>query len=192
MKTQSLLDFNYVTYEDFGRRFFELAVTEERVAAAFAEIAGDEFEMGPMAQGPAGLARVTAKVKIQQPHVRRTLGDTITFAIRIPLIIELVIDLWLDKQRFVIDGDIALRATARAAQPLLIVIDVAKPRPSDIAVHVTSRSVRGEILRILAGVDGEIKRFVAAYVAEEIDSPASQQAKIIDVAEQTVSAWDAG
>ena len=192
MKTQSLLDFDYVTYEDFGRRFFELAVTEERVAAAFAEIAGDEFEMGPMAQGPAGLARVTAKVKIQQPHVRRTLGDTITFAIRIPLIIELVIDLWLDKQRFVIDGDIALRATARAAQPLLIVIDVAKPRPSDIAVHVTSRSVRGEILRILAGVDGEIKRFVAAYVAEEIDSPASQQAKIIDVAEQTVSACDAG
>ena len=192
MKTQSLLDFDYVTYEDFGRRFFELAVTEERVAAAFAEIAGDEFEMGPMAQGPAGLARVTAKVKIQQPHLRRTLGDTITFAIRIPLIIELVIDLWLDKQRFVIDGDIALRATARAAQPLLIVIDVAKPRPSDIAVHVTSRSVRGEILRILAGVDGEIKRFVAAYVAEEIDSPASQQAKIIDVAEQTVSAWDAG
>ncbi|MEX0581317.1 MAG: hypothetical protein WD228_09465 [Mycobacterium sp.] len=192
MKTQSTLDFDYVTYEDFGRRFFELAVTEERVAAAFAEIAGDEFEMGPMAQGPAGLARVTAKVKIQQPHVRRTLGDTITFAIRIPLIIELVIDLWLDKQRFVIDGDIALRATARAAQPLLIVIDVAKPRPSDIAVHVTSRSLRGEILRILAGVDGEIKRFVAAYVAEEIDSPASQQAKIIDVAEQTVSAWDAG
>lgn len=192
MKTQSLLDFDYVTYEDFGRRFFELAVTEERVAAAFAEIAGDEFEMGPMAQGPAGLARVTAKVKIQQPQVRRTLGDTITFAIRIPLIIELVIDLWLDKQRFVIDGDIALRATARAAQPLFIVIDVAKPRPSDIAVHVTSRSLRGEILRILAGVDGEIKRFVAAYVAEEIDSPASQQAKIIDVAEQTVSAWDAG
>jgi len=192
MKTQSLLDFDYVTYQDFGRRFFELAVTEERVAAAFAEIAGDEFQMGPMAQGPAGLARVTAKVKIQQPHVRRTLGDTITFAIRIPLIIELVIDLWLDKQRFVIDGDIALRATARAAQPLLIVIDVAKPRPSDIAVHVTARSVRGEILRILAGVDGEIKRFVAAYVAEEIDSPASQQAKIIDVAEQTVSVWDAG
>lgn len=192
MKTQSLLDFDYVTYQDFGRRFFELAVTEERVAAAFAEIAGDEFEVGPMAQGPAGLARVTAKVKIQQPHVRRTLGDTITFAIRIPLVIELVIDLWLDKQRFVIDGDIALRATARAAQPLLIVIDVAKPRPSDIAVHVTARSVRGEILRILAGVDDEIKRFVAAYVAEEIDSPASQQAKIIDVAEQTVSAWDAG
>ena len=181
---------NYVTYEEFGRRFFEIAVTEKRVAAAFAEIAGEEFEMGPMSQGPGGLARVTAKVKIQQPHVRRTLGDTITFAVRIPLIIELVVDLWVDKQRFVVDGDIALRASARAAEPLLIVIDVAKPRPSDIAVHVTAKSLRGEILRILAGVDGEIKRFVAAHVAGEIDSPGSQQAKLIDVAEQLESAWD--
>jgi hypothetical protein len=56
-------------------------------------------------------------------------------------------------------------------------------------VHVTATSVRGEILRILAGVDGEIRRFVAAYVAEEIDSPASQEAKIIDVSGQVDSAW---
>ena len=85
-----------------------------------------------------------------------------------------------------------MRATARAAEPLLIVIDVAKPRPSDIAVHVTSKSLRGEIVRLIGGVDTEIRRFVAAYVAEEIDSPASQQAKIIDVSTQVASAWDAG
>ena len=182
---------NYVTYEEFGRRFFEEAVTEERVAAAFAEIAGGDIQMGPMAQGPAGLAKVTAKVNIQQPHVRRSLGDTITFAVRIPLLIELTVDLRLDKQRFVVDGDIALRATARAAEPLLIVIDVVKPRPSDIAVHVTSKSLRGEIVRLIGGIDTEIRRFVAAYVAEEIDSPASQQAKIIDVANQVESSWDA-
>ena len=146
--------------------------------------------MGPMAQGPGGLAKVTAKVQVQQPHVRRTIADTITFAVRIPLVIELIVDLWLDKQRFVVDGDIALRATARAAEPLLIVIDVAKPRPSDIAVHVTSKSIRGEILRVIAGVDSEIRRFVAAYVAEEIDSPASQRAKLIDVAGQVANSWD--
>lgn len=180
----------FVTYEEFGRRFFECAVTEERVAAAFAVIAGSSFEMGPMSQGPGGLAKIHAKVDIQQPHVRRTLGETITFAVRIPLVIELTVDLWLDRPRFTVDGDIALRATARAAEPLLIVIDVAKPRPSDIAVHVTSKSLRGEIVRIIGGVDGEIRRFVAAYVAEEVDSPAAQQAKIIDVADQVSSAWD--
>ena len=181
---------NFVTYEEFGRRFFEFAVTEERVAAAFAEIAGESFEMGPMSQGPGGLAKVTARVDIQQPQVRRTLGENITFAVRIPLVIELTVDLWLDRPRFVVDGDIALRATARAADPLLIVIDVAKPRPSDIAVHVTSKSLRGEIVRIIGNVDGEIRRFVAAHVAGEIDSPGSQQAKIIDVANQVALAGD--
>lgn len=182
---------NYISYEEFGRRFFEEAVTEERVAAAFAEIAGGDITMGPMSQGPAGLAKVSARVKIQQAEVRRTVADTITFAVRIPLLIELIVDLRLDKQRFIVDGEIALRATARAAEPLMIVIDVAKPRPSDIAVHVTSKSLRGEIVRIIGGVDGEIRRFVAAYVAEEVDSPSSQQAKIIDVADAVSSAWDA-
>ena len=181
---------NFVTYEEFGRRFFDVAVTEDRVAAALAEIAGGEFEMGPMAQGPAGLAKVTAKVQIQQPIVRRNAGETLTFSIRIPLVIELLVDLRVDKQKFKVDGDIALRATARAAEPLLLVIDEAKPRPTDISVHVTSKSMRGEILRILAGVDTEIRRFIAAYVADEVDSPASQQAKVIDVADAVASAWD--
>ena len=58
-------------------------------------------------------------------------------------------------------------------------------------MHVTSKSLRGEIVRLIGGIDTEIRRFVAAYVAEEIDSPASQQAKIIDVANQVESSWDA-
>jgi hypothetical protein len=89
----------------------------------------------------------------------------------------------------VVSGDIALRATARAAEPLLLIVDVAKPRPSDITVNVSSKSFRGEVLRILAGVDGEIRRFVAQYVAEEIDAPQSQAAQVIDVAHQLNEAW---
>jgi hypothetical protein len=113
----------------------------------------------------------------------------ITFIIHIPLSIDLLLDLRLDKQRFVVSGDIALRATARAAEPLLLIVDVAKPRPSDITVNVSSRSFRGEVLRILAGVDGEIRRFIALYVAEEIDSPQSQAAQVIDVAHQLEEVW---
>ncbi len=95
----------------------------------------------------------------------------------------------MDKQRFRVDGDIALTATARAAEPLLLIVDVAKPRPSDITVHVSSKSIRGELLRIVAGVDGEIRRFIAQYVSEEIDSPGSQKAQVIDVAEQLDQTW---
>jgi hypothetical protein len=56
-------------------------------------------------------------------------------------------------------------------------------------VHVTSKSIRGELLRIVAGVDAEIRRFIAQYVNEEIDAPQSQAAQIIDVAEQLDQTW---
>jgi hypothetical protein len=181
--------YDYMTYEEFGRKFFEIAVTEERVAAAFAAIAGDQFEMGPMGQGPGKIAKVTAQVMIQQPQVTRNIGDVITFAVRIPLTIDLVIDLRIDKQRFTVRGEIALRATARAAEPLLLVIDVAKPGPSDITVDVSSKSIRGAVLRIVADVDAEIRRFIAKHVADQIDAPEAQAAKIIDVAERLDAAW---
>lgn len=180
---------DYVTYEQWGRKFFEVAVTEERVAGAFGAIAGDEFEMGPMAQGPGGLARVSAKVSIGEPQAKRRLGDTITFDIRIPLTIKLLVDLRLDKQRFTVAGEVALRAVARAAEPLALVIDVAKPRPSDISVQVSSKSIRGEIVRIIGGVDAEIRRFTAQHVADQIDAPESKKAQLIDVESMIDTAW---
>ena len=180
---------DFVTYEQWGRKFFEVAVTEERVAAAFGAIAGDQFEMGPMAQGPGGIARVSAKVSIGEPHAKRRLGDTITFDIRIPLTIELLVDLRLDKQHFTVAGEVALRAVARAAEPLALVIDVAKPRPSDISVHVSSKSIRGEIVRIIGGVDAEIRRFTAQHVADQIDAPESKKAQFIDFESMIDTAW---
>jgi hypothetical protein len=181
--------YEYVTYEEFGRRFYEIAVTEKRVGDAIGAIAGDEFEMGPMGQGPGKIAKVTAKVRIQEPKVTRSDGELITFAIRIPLEIDMVIDLRIDKPKFVVFGEIALSATARAAEPLLLILDVQKPRPSDIEIHVTSKSLRAELLRVVAGVDAEIRRFIAAHVAGEIDSPESVKAKVIDVAERLDAAW---
>ena len=180
---------DYMTYEEFGRKFFEVAVTEERVGDAIAGIAGDAFEMGPMGQGPGNIAKVTAKVQVQEPRVTREVGDTITFAIRIPLEIDMVIDLRIDKPRFMVYGEISLGATARAAEPLLLILDVEKPRSSDISIHVTSKSLRAEVVRVLGGIDAEIRRFIAAHVAGEIDSPASQKAKIIDVSDSIDAAW---
>ncbi len=178
-----------ITYEEFGRQFFETAVSEERVCNAIAAIAGDAFEMGPMGQGPGKIAKVTAKVRVQEPRLTRQVGEMITFAIRIPLEIDMVVDLRIDKPQFMVFGEITLRATARAAAPLLLILDVEKPRSSDIAIHVTSKSLRGEVLRVLAGIDAEIRRFIAAHVAGEIDSPASQKAKIIDVSESIDAGW---
>lgn len=179
-----------MTYEEFGRRFFEVAVTEGRVGGAIASIAGDEFEIGPIRQGPGKIAKVTAKVRVKDPRVTREVGELITFDIHIPLEIDMIVDLRIDRPKFMVFGEIALRATARAAGPLLLILDVHKPRASDISIHVTSKSLRAEVLRVLAGIDAEIKRFIAAHVAGEIDSPQSTKAKIIDVATSIDGAWN--
>lgn len=182
-------NFDYVSYEEFGRRFFEIAVSEDRVAAAFAEIAGDQFDIGPIRQGPGNIAKIFAKVKVAQPEVKRTMGELINFDIRIPLTIDMVIDLKLDKPRFLIDGDIALKATARAAEPLLLILDVDKPRQSDVTVNVSSKTLRGELVRIVGSVDAELKRFVVAHVSDQIDSPESRAAQVIDVAKELETTW---
>jgi hypothetical protein len=182
-------DYDSMTYEEFGRRFFEIAVTDERVGAAIGQIAGEEFTMGPMAQGPGKFAKVTARVNVQDPSVTRHLGEQITFDIRIPLEIELVIDLRIDKPRFKVFGEIALRATAIAAHPLSLILDVEKPRPTDISIHITSTTLRAELVRIVGGVDAEIKRFIAAHVAGEIDSPGAVKAKVIDIGGQIAEVW---
>ena len=131
--------------------------------------------MGPIAQGPGKIAKVTARVNVQTPVVTRHVGEQITFGIRIPLEIDMVIDLRIDKPRFMVFGEIALRATALAAEPLLLILDVHKPRPSDISIHVTSKSLRAEVLRIVAGVDAEIKRFIAAHVSGRDRQPGRRQ-----------------
>jgi hypothetical protein len=54
---------------------------------------------------------------------------------------------------------------------------------------VTSKSLRGEVVRVIGGIDAEVRRFIAAHVSGEIDSPASQKAKIIDVAASIDGVW---
>ena len=180
---------NYMTYDQFGRKFFEIAVTEDRVGGAIGSIAGDAFEIGPIAQGPGKIAKVTAKVRILDPRVVRTVSEMITFDIRIPLEIDMVVDLRIHRPKFMVFGEIALSATASAAEPLLLILDVEKPRPSDISIHVTSKSLRAEVVRVLGNIDAEIRRFIAAHVSGEIASPASQKAKVIDIANSIDAAW---
>ena len=181
---------DYVTYEEWGRNFFEVAVTEERVAAAFADIAGDEFEMGPMAQGPGKIARVSAKVKIREPKAtRQTRGH---HHVRHP---HPARDRPAGRPAASTSSDSSstarLPCAPQRAPPNRCCSSSTSPNhgPSDISVHVSTKSLRGEMLRIIGGVDSEIRRFIAQHVADQIDAPESQQAQVINVEEMIDSAW---
>lgn len=171
----------YLSYEEFGRRFFEIAVTAERIGSAFASIAGEEFEVGPIGSGPAGVVKVKAKVRVADPEITREVGQLITFVVKLPLHIALTIDLKVDRIRYDVDGLVTLPLTVRCATPLQLRIEVDPPRPRDVFVDVNSRNMRGEIIRNLAQVDDEIRRVIAKFVETEIDKPEIRKARIIDV-----------
>ncbi len=171
-----------LSYEKFGRRFFEIAVTENRIGAAFTPLAGEDFEIGPLATGPGGMVKVQANVSMGRPVITRYVNELITFKVRLPLSINLVVDLRVDRLRYDVTGVVPLDLTVRAVEPLSIHIDVDTPRPRDVQVGVASHGARAEMVRFVAQIDDEIKRVIAKHVAQQVRTPEIRRACVIDVA----------
>ncbi len=113
------------------------------------------------------------------------------FRLSIPVTLDLRIDLGLETHTFHATIDVGLTLTARAAEPLRVVIDIDPPTWRDVTVEVDADGVRAEVIRRVAGIDREIGRFVAKYVAREIDKPHIRKARDIDVAARIDGAWKA-
>lgn len=188
--TEQVVETEYASYAYFGIEFFRIAVTEERILGAIGGLTGDTFEFGPLAVGPGKIAKVNATGQIGEPSIAPLPGDEVRFALTIPVDVQLVVHLPLDNHRFHADVKVHLRLTARAAKPLRVVIDIATPTRDDVEVVLEAESVRASLLKMVAGVDGELKRFVAKYVAREVQKPHIVKAKDIDVAARISGAWE--
>lgn len=171
-----------LTYQQFGRRFFELAVTEKRVLGAVAGIGGRAIEFGPVGVGPGKLVRVRATGQVGPPQVEAADHEYVAFHVRIPVDLTLVVDLGLDKSRFAAQVLVHLFPVARPAPPLVIQIDVPAPTAEQIDVIVQPDGAGATLLQSLAKVDREIAKAVAAYVAGKLQEPDTVAACTIDVA----------
>lgn len=179
-----------MSYAQFGARFFEHAVTAERIRDGFGGVAGEPIAFGPKGVGPGRLAKVTARGEVGAPDVEPLWeGDDVAFTLTIPVHLALTIDLGLDRHAFDVTLAVRLALTARAAPPLRVVIDVEPPRREHVSAVVEAAGLRAAVLQRVAGVDDEIRRFVARYIAREIDKPHIRAARDIDVAARIDGAW---
>ncbi|MFI5778007.1 hypothetical protein [Nocardia sp. NPDC051570] len=180
---------SYISYEEFGRHFLEYAASTERIVGAFGQLTGAAFDFGPIGAGPGKLAKVSAQVQLGQPTLSREVGRHIEFDLKIPLSVDLTLDLAVDRHRYEVDGYVRVHLTVRTAEPLRVIIDIAEPRAGDVRINVDTDTRRGQLVRIVAGVDHEIRRFVARYIAKEIRKPHIAAARDIDVAGRLDAAW---
>ena len=172
----------FVDYPAWGTAFFTTAVTTARVLAGVNVLAGRPIDVGPLGVGPGRLVKVRATGRIGEATGDRTGDDPVTFAVSLPVTLDLVLDLGMDKHRFAADIVVPLALTARARRDLAIVLDVVPPRASEIDLRLRAQGLRASVTRYAGGVEGEVRRFVAGYVVEELDAPHVLAARIIDVA----------
>ena len=169
------------SYESFGRDFFETAVTKERIQSALGGLTGNAIDFGPRNAGPAGLARIKAKGEIREPSVSPDEAELIRFAVVIPIYLELTVRLAAHDHRFRANLRARLKLTARAKRPLHVFIDIPAPTEKDVEVDIEAQGLRASVLDVVADVDGELRRFVARYIAKEIEKPSIRAMRDIDV-----------
>jgi hypothetical protein len=180
-----------ISYESWGVDFFLEAVSEERVLGAVNTIAGQGIDFGPIAAGPGGIAKVRAYGGIGQAAATRLPGDQISYRVLLPVTLTFEIDLQIEKQRFDADLVVPLTLGAVALSGVRIFIDATPPVAEDIQVELTAQGLRASVVQRVAGLEGELRRFVARYVAKELEKPHVLEARTIDVSRAIGQAWAA-
>jgi hypothetical protein len=186
----SAADLPFVSYRDFGEQFFTSVVTQERVVAAVDVLAGQPISFGPMGAGPGRLVKVTVDGTIGAASSQVVFDpELLVYRVELPVDLRFDLDLGLEVQTFEGSLIVPLNLTVRALDGLRVFIDVTPPRPSEVALELKAQGLRASVVQRVAGVEGEVRRFVATYVAREIDKPHIRKARVFDVGEQVDRAW---
>lgn len=175
-------ELNLGSYGEFGLEFFRRAVSIERVRAGVSGLTGKPIEFGPIGAGPAKIAKINAVGKIGDPDVARVSDDEpLRFLLSIPVDLRFTVNLPATEHRFTADVVIELKLTARAGAPLRVIIDIEPPDKKDIKVKLRADNIASTVLQLISGMDGEIKRFLARYIAREVSKPHIVEARDVDV-----------
>jgi len=189
MSEPLVTEVEYVSYETWGATFFRTAVTAARIQSAIAALAGRPIDFGPIGAGPGKIAKISAKGAIGEPDISPEDADALAYRVVIPVSLDFEVGLPDGTHRFHAELTVPVVLTARALTGLRIYIDVAPPKASDVTATVRAEGIRASLVQRLVNIEGELRRFVAKYVAREVTKPEIAHARIIDVAGSIDKAW---
>jgi hypothetical protein len=193
----------FVSYQQWGLDFFAEAVSEERILGAVNNIAGQPIDFGPIGVGPGKIAKVRAfgaigaataqRIDAPETQARGSAATDREISYRVELPVDLTFELNLQVETHTFHADllVPLTLTARAVEGVRIFIVVTPPRSSEVQVRVQAEGIRASIMQRVANIEGELRRFVARYVAREVSKPHIEAARLVDVAAAIDRAWAA-
>jgi hypothetical protein len=116
---------------------------------------------------------------VNEPSLTPREAELVTFDAVIPVSLDLTITL-SRAFRYACEIDIMVTLVVRAADELLVVIDVGNVTADDVAVALTARGLASKALKWLGGLEGEIRDQVVTKVNAEIGEPAAS-GRVVDV-----------
>ncbi|WP_433629200.1 hypothetical protein [Nocardia sp. CA-120079] len=173
-------EFDWIGYDEFGHQFFSRIVTRDRVFEFVERMAGRPIEVGPLRAGPRDSATVTVQGNVRTPQLTDRSDEPVSFDMTLPVSLDITVDV-LKANQYRADVEIPLVLTARAADPLLIVVDVPPPAADDLRLEFKARGMRAATLGVLAGIKKQVVTQVAGVVRDELSDTSG---RTIDVAER--------
>jgi hypothetical protein len=180
---------DFVSYQQWGLDFFAEAVSQERILGAVNNVAGQPIDFGPIGVGPGKIAKVRAYGQIGAATAQRLEVDAIAYRVELPVELTFELNLQVETHTFHATLLVPLTLTARAVSGVRVYIVVDPPRSSEVQVQVQAEGIRASIMQRVANVEGELRRFVARYVAREVTKPHIEAARVIDVSAAIDRAW---
>lgn len=172
--------FDWIGYGEFGTRFIRRAVTIERVTEALAAFAGKGMRIGPIAVGPIGFVELDARGEIGTPTVRHRDGDLVSFDVSVPASLDLRMKIGqVTSARAEVVVDLVL--TVRAADPLLLVIDIPPVQADHVELKMSADGFAAAALPFVEPLEGEIRRQVARQVTGILSDPGMRASRVIDI-----------
>ena len=179
-----------ITYEEFGRRLFQQVLHAQRIEESIATVLGDRIELGPFGAGPGRfLAKVRALGTIGRPRATAMPGPMVAYRVLLPIDVTFDLDIAVDVHSFHADLVVPLTLTARAAAPLTIVWDITPPHLAEMDVRVRVDRRSSELLRRVAGIDEELRRFMLRYITRELGKEHVERATHIHLGEVIDASW---
>jgi hypothetical protein len=141
--------------------------------------------------GPGKIAKVRAYGAIGAATATRAEGQEISYRLELPVDLTFELDLQVETPTFHAQLLVPLILTARALPGVRVYVEITPPRGSEVQVQVQADGLRASIMQRVANIEGELRRFVARYVARELTKPHVEAARMIDVAAAIDRAWAA-
>lgn len=189
LATGPITEAEHVSYETWGAAFFRSAVTADRVLSGVSALSGQPIDFGPIGIGPAKIIKISARGAIGHATIAPVEDAVLSYRVVVPVDLDFDVVLPDGAHHFHAQLEVPLVLTARALTGVRIYIDVTPPRTRDVVAHVQADGLRASIMQRVANVEGELRRFVAGYVAREVEKPEIARARLIDVAGAIDRAW---